>query len=116
MVSDGPTAQGDEVLVILTNLPDQASARRLATALVDSRTAACVNVLSGCWSVYRWHGGIETAEEVPVLIKTTRGRYEALEQALRNHHPYELPEILAVPAVGGLPAWLDWVRTETRPA
>jgi periplasmic divalent cation tolerance protein len=51
-----------------------------------------------------------------VLIKTTRGRYEALEQALRNHHPYELPEILAVPAVGGLPAWLDWVRTETRPA
>jgi periplasmic divalent cation tolerance protein len=105
----------DEVLVVLTNLPDDASARRLATTLVESRTAACVNVLSGCWSVYRWQGSTETAEEVPVLIKTTRSRYDALERELRAHHPYEIPEIVAVPVAGGLEDYLDWVRTETRP-
>jgi periplasmic divalent cation tolerance protein len=106
----------DEVLVVLTNLPDDASARRLAVTLVESRTAACVNVLSGCWSVYRWQGGVETADEVPLLIKTTRSRYDALERALRAHHPYEVPEIVAVPVAGGLEAYLDWVRSETRPA
>jgi len=106
----------DDVLVVFTNLPDADSAQRLAMALLESHTAACVNVLSGCRSVYRWQGSIETAEEVPVLIKTTRRRYEALERELRAHHPYELPEIVALPAVGGLAAYLDWVRAETRPA
>lgn len=104
----------DEVLVILTNLPDQDSARRLAMAVVESRAAACVNVLSGCRSVYRWQGAIEAADEVPVLIKTTRSCYEALERELRAHHPYELPEIIALPVVAGLDAYLDWVRAETR--
>jgi len=106
----------DEVLVVLTNLPDDASARRLAMVLVESRTAACVNVLSRCWSVYRWQGGIETTDEVPLLIKTTRSRYDALERELRAHHPYEVPEIVAVPVAGGLEAYLDWVRAETRAA
>lgn len=104
----------DEVLVILTNLPDQDSARRLAMAVVESRAAACVNVLSGCRSVYRWQGAIESADEVPVLIKTTRSRYAVLERELRAHHPYELPEIIALPVVAGLDAYLDWVRAETR--
>ncbi len=106
----------DEVLVVLTNLPDQDSARRLAMALVESRVAACVNVLPGCRSVYRWQGAVESADEVPVLMKTTRGRYEALERQLRAHHPYELPEIIALPVAAGLDAYLDWVRAETRPA
>lgn len=106
----------DEVLVVLTNLPDQDSARRLALAVVESRAAACVNVLSGSRSVYRWEGAIESADEVPVLIKTTRTRYPALERELRAHHPYELPEIIALPVVAGLGPYLAWVRAETRPA
>lgn len=115
MARDTDLMAADEVLVVLTNLPDDATARRLAMMLVESCAAACVNVLSACWSVYRWQGSTATADEVPVLIKTTRSRYDALERELRAHHPYEIPEIVAVPVAGGLEAYLDWVRTETRP-
>lgn len=62
--------------------------------LVDRRLAACINILQGCTSVYRWQGLTETASEVPVLIKTTRQRYEAVEQAIKSLHPYELPRLL----------------------
>jgi periplasmic divalent cation tolerance protein len=102
-----------EALLVLTNLPDAASARTLADALVTGRLAACVNILTPCRSVYRWQGQIETAEEVPVLIKTTTERYAALETAIRQHHPYELPEIVAVPITRGLPDYLAWVTNET---
>ena len=103
----------DEVIVVFTTLPDAGSAELLARTLVQSRTAACVNVLSGCRSTYRWHGALETAEEVPVMIKTTRGRYAALERELQAHHPYELPEVIAVPVTCGFEPYLGWVRTET---
>lgn len=103
-----------QALLILTNLPDEASARDLATALVSRRLAACVNVLAPCHSVYRWQGAIESAQEVPLLIKTTAARYADLEAAIRAAHPYELPEIIAVPIAHGLPGYLDWVVTETR--
>jgi periplasmic divalent cation tolerance protein len=106
----------DEVLVVFTTLPDDAAARDLARALVESRTAACVNVLSSCRSVYRWQGAVESADEIPVIIKTTRGRYPDLERELRSRHPYELPELVAVPAVAGLSGYLDWVREATLPA
>jgi periplasmic divalent cation tolerance protein len=102
-----------EALLVLTNLPDAASARTLADALVTGRLAACVNILTPCRSVYRWQGQIETAEEVPVLIKTTTERYAALETAIRQHHPFELPEIVAVPITRGLPDYLAWVTNET---
>jgi len=102
-----------ETLVVLTNCPDQDHARALAARLVEDRVAACVNVLAACHSVYRWQGRIESAEEVPLLIKTSRERYAALEAAIRAHHPYELPEIVAVPVVRGLPAYLDWIAAET---
>ncbi len=98
---------------MLTNLPDNASARTLADALVAARLAACVNILAPCRSVYRWQGQVEDAEEVPVLIKTTTERYAALETAIRQHHPYELPEIVAVPITRGLPDYLAWVTNET---
>jgi len=101
-------------LLILTNLPDEASAEALATALVTERLAACVNILAPCRSVYRWQGAIESAREVPLLIKTTTERYAALEAAIRVRHPYELPEIVAVPVTHGLPEYLAWVVTETR--
>ena len=101
-------------LLVLTNLPDRASAERLADLLVERRLAACVNILAPCRSVYRWKDAVQHDEEHPMLIKTTAERYGALEQALREGHPYELPEIIAVPIEGGLPAYLDWVSAETR--
>jgi periplasmic divalent cation tolerance protein len=102
-----------QTLLVLTNLPDEASAQALATALVTERLAACVNVLAPCRSVYRWQGEIENALEVPLLIKSTTARYAALEAAIRARHPYELPEIIAVPLAHGLPEYLAWVATET---
>ncbi|MBI3902261.1 MAG: divalent-cation tolerance protein CutA [Nitrosomonadales bacterium] len=104
----------EEVLLVLTNLPDRATAQRVATALVEARAAACVTMLAECVSVYRWQGKIETASEVPLLIKTTRAAYPLLETTLRAHHPYELPEIVAVPVSAGLPAYLQWVAQQTQ--
>ena len=101
-------------LLVITNLPDRAAADRLADALVADGLAACVNILSPCRSVYRWKGEVQHDEEFPLLIKTTRERYAALEQAIRAGHPYELPEIIAVPVERGLPAYLDWVAEQTR--
>jgi len=103
-------------LLVLTNLPDRAAAERLAEHLVAERVAACVNILAPCRSVYRWQGALERAEEHPLLIKTTAERYDALEQAIRAAHPYELPEVVAVPIERGLAAYLDWMESETRPA
>lgn len=102
-----------DTLLVLTNLPDAYSAHALAGALVEARLAACVSILAPCRSVYRWQGKTENAEEVPVLIKTTAARYAALEAAIRARHPYELPEIIAVPVDRGLPEYLDWVSSET---
>lgn len=103
-----------DILIVCSNLPDRNAALALARALVERRLAACVNVLAECTSVYRWQGAIETTTEVPVLIKTTAERYPELEQAIRALHPYELPEIVAVPIRGGLPGYLQWVSDETR--
>lgn len=102
-------------LLVLTNLPDRASAGKLAAALVEQRVAACVNVLAPCRSVYRWQGVVRQEEEHPVLVKTTSERYAALEAAIRALHPYELPEIVAVPIERGLPDYLQWVIAETTP-
>ncbi len=105
-----------EVLLIFTNLPDRESAESLAAHLVEQRLAACVNILAPCRSVYRWADAVETASEVPLLIKATAATYAALEAEIRAQHPYELPEIIAVPVARGLPAYLDWVATETAAA
>jgi periplasmic divalent cation tolerance protein len=101
-------------LLVLTNLPDRAAAERLADLLVAQRLAACVNILAPCRSVYRWKGAVQRDEEHPMLIKTTAERYPELEKALRAGHPYELPEIVAVPIERGLPAYLEWVAGETK--
>jgi periplasmic divalent cation tolerance protein len=103
-------------LLVLTNLPDRGSAERLAVAVVEQRVAACANILAPCRSVYRWKDAIQQEEEHPLLIKTTSERYAALEAAIRALHPYELPEIIAVPIERGLGAYLDWVGAETTPA
>jgi periplasmic divalent cation tolerance protein len=101
-------------LLVITNAPDRAVAERLADMLIAQQLAACVNILAPCRSVYRWKGAVQHDEEHPMLIKTTAERYAALEQALRSGHPYELPEIIAVPIERGLPAYLDWVAAETK--
>lgn len=103
----------NEILLVITNLPDAETAGRLAQRLIEERAAACVNQLAPCTSTYHWQGSIETASEVPLLIKTTRAAWPRLEQLICAAHPYELPEIIAVPVTTGLPAYLDWVSHET---
>ena len=100
-------------LLVLTNLPDRATAEGLADALIAGQLAACVNILAPCRSVYRWKGSVQHDEEHPMLIKTTEERYAELEQAIRARHPYELPEIVAVRIERGLAAYLDWLAAET---
>lgn len=102
-------------LLVFTNLPDRGAAERLADTVIAKNLAACVNILAPCRSVYRWKAEVQHDEEHPMLIKTTRERYGALEQVLREGHPYELPEIIAVPIERGLPAYLEWVTAETKP-
>ena len=102
-------------LMVLTNLPDRAAAEALAARLIERRVAACVNILSPCRSVFRWEGRVQREEEHPLLIKTTSERYPELERAICAGHPYELPEIVAVPIERGLPEYLRWLAEETTP-
>jgi len=101
-------------MLVITNLGDISSARILARTLVERRLAACVNMLPGVQSVYRWRDAIEEEAEVMLLIKTTARCYAELEQTIKALHPYELPEIVALPLSAGLPAYLDWIAQETR--
>lgn len=103
----------DSVLLVLSNLPDRERAMELADALLERRLAACVSVLGECRSVYRWQGAVESASEVPVLIKTRQSQYARVEQTIRELHPYELPEVLAIAVSGGLPDYLQWVLRES---
>jgi len=103
----------DETLLVLTNLPDRDAAVKLAQELVRRRLAACVNVLGECTSIYRWKANVEKAQEVPVLIKSRSALYDELEAAINELHPYELPEIIAVPVVRGLAEYLAWVGEGT---
>lgn len=104
-----------EALVVLTNCPDDAVADRIARTLVEQGLAACVNRLGAAHSTYRWQGSVERATETPLLIKTTRARYLEVEQAIRALHPYEVPEIIALPIEAGFAAYLRWIADETRP-
>ncbi|UHQ20788.1 divalent-cation tolerance protein CutA [Lysobacter sp. KIS68-7] len=100
-------------LLCLTTCPDADSARRIADALVDARLAACVSVVPGVHSTYRWQGAIERGDEVLLLIKTTHEALPALQARLPELHPYELPELLAVEAAG-LPDYLQWIAREVQ--
>jgi periplasmic divalent cation tolerance protein len=103
----------EQVIFVMTNVPDTATARSLARALVEQKLAACVNCLPVVQSVYRWRGAVEETAEVSLLIKTRAMRYAALEAAIRAQHPYEVPEILAIAVTDGLPAYLQWICDET---
>lgn len=100
-------------LIVITHAPGRDVARKIAHALIERKLAACVNILAECTSVYRWQGKLETTTEVPLLIKTRAAIYDDVEAAIKSLHPYELPEIVAVPIERGLPAYLEWVNAET---
>jgi periplasmic divalent cation tolerance protein len=103
-----------ETLLVLTNCPDEEVANTIALAIVEARLAACVNILPRAQSIYRWHGTVESATEIPLLIKSTAACYPALQGTIRALHPYEIPEIIALPIRHGLPAYLNWLEAETR--
>ena len=100
-------------ILVLTHLPDHAAAMELARALVTERLAACVNVGAPVQSMYHWQGQIETAQEVPVAIKTRSALYSRVEAAILASHPYELPDIVAVPLSDGLRPYFAWLDAET---
>jgi len=102
-----------DVQLLLCTCPDQATAEGLAEGLVGTGLAACVNILPGLMSVYRWQDQVETADEVLMLIKTTEARVAELTAYIEQQHPYDVPEVIASPIVGGLETYLDWVRTCT---
>lgn len=98
------------LLLTLCTVPDRETGLHLAEHLVDQGLAACVSVSSPITSVFRWEGKRDSAEEILLLIKTTQQQYAALEAAILELHPYELPEIIAVPVEQGLRGYLDWVE------
>ncbi|OWT63541.1 divalent-cation tolerance protein CutA [Candidimonas nitroreducens] len=103
---------GDEAVLVLSNAPDALLAKRIAHVLIEERLAACVHLGAAGLSMYMWHDTLEGAEEIPLLVKTTRGRLQALADRLRQLHPYEVPEILVVPVLGGLASYMDWMREQ----
>ena len=95
--------------VVFMTAAGREEARVIARALVEERLAACCNIVGGVESIYRWEGKVEEAEEVLVLIKTTRERFPALQRRVRELHSYDLPELIALPITDGLPEYLEWM-------
>lgn len=103
---------GRQALVVITALGNKADARAFVTALVQDRIIACGTLLSGARSVYRWEGGVREEPEVVVLLKTDVAKWDALRAAVERHHPYEVPELLALPVTHGLDRYLSWLASE----
>ena len=99
----------DDYILILNTCPDKETATRVANTLVSKRLAACVNILPGLTSVYHWKGQIETGEEYLLFIKSTRAAFNELQSIICEIHPYELPEVIAVPLIAGLESYLSWI-------
>ncbi len=102
----------NEPLVVLTTLASADEARAFVRALVDARLVACGTLLPGATSIYRWEGTITEEPEVVVLLKTDAARWDALAAAVQQRHPYQVPELLALPVAHGLPAYLSWLAAE----
>jgi periplasmic divalent cation tolerance protein len=108
-------SQPEEVRVVLVTAPDAETGSRLARALVEERLAACVNLVPGVRSIYRWEGRIQEDAEVLLIVKTRADRCDALGARVRALHPYALPEVLALAAAGGSAEYLAWVAAESLP-
>jgi periplasmic divalent cation tolerance protein len=103
-----------DVLVVLVTAPSPEKAAELARRLVEERLAACGNVLPGLRSIYRWEGKVQDESEALLVLKTTRDRFEALRDRVLALHPYQVPEVLALPVEAGSEQYLAWVAGETR--
>ena len=114
LLSQALDGRADEVVVVLGNAPDMQLAKRIAHMLVEEYLAACVNLGAPGLSMYMWEGTLEGTEEIPMVMKTTRGQVPALIELFRQLHPYEVPEILVLPVLGGLQSYLEWVRAQAR--
>jgi periplasmic divalent cation tolerance protein len=112
--AEGGVAIPTTVRLALTTLPDAEAARRIARALVEERLAACVNVVPGVTSIYRWEGALQEDAELLLIVKTSEDRLAALAERLAVLHPYALPELVVVALSGGSERYLEWVRAETR--
>lgn len=104
----------NEIIIVFTHVPDMACAEHMAHTLVEAKVAACVNISSPVTSVYRWQGQVERAQEIGLVIKTTRKAYAAVATKVQALHPYELPEIVAIHVCEGLPEYLRWVAVATQ--
>lgn len=102
-----------DVVVVMTNAPDLLLAKRIAHLLIEEQLAACVNIGTPILSVYGWKGEVEGAEEIPMMIKTTADKQQAMIERLVELHPYDIPEALVMPVLGGYGPYLDWVRSLT---
>jgi len=102
-----------ELIVVLCTVPDGPTAERLAQGLVEERLAACVNAIPGVKSFYRWQGKLEADEEIQLLIKTRRGRFDELAAWIKTNHPYDVPEIIAIPADQVSDEYLTWAIEQT---
>jgi periplasmic divalent cation tolerance protein len=113
-MTDAPSdPAAPEAAFVYTTAPDLETARAVAGALVERRLAACVNMLPGMISVYRWNGALEEAAEVAMIVKTSAGRVAAVVAAIHELHPYEVPAAVTLPAAGGSAAYLHWIAAET---
>lgn len=102
-------------VVVLSAVGAQPDAERIARALVEERVAACVNIVPGVTSIYRWKGAVEQEGEVLLVIKTMAAQLDALKARLLELHPYELPEVVVLPIGGGHGAYLEWIAEQVRP-
>ncbi|WP_411727240.1 divalent-cation tolerance protein CutA [Methyloglobulus sp.] len=100
-----------QLIITLCTCPDKDTAEKIARLLVEESLAACVNILPNIRSIYSWEGQVESAEEHLLIIKSPQTGYQAIETAIRRHHPYELPEIIAVPIERGLPEYINWINS-----
>jgi periplasmic divalent cation tolerance protein len=102
-----------DVVMVMTNAPDLLLAKRIAHLLIEENLAACVNIGGPMLSIYGWKGAVEGAEEIPMLIKTTLDKHQSMIERLVALHPYEVPEAVVVPVLGGYGPYLDWVKSLT---
>jgi periplasmic divalent cation tolerance protein len=107
-----PYSNDPHYQLVFCTCPDEATAIKLATLLVEQHQAACVNIIPGLTSVYRWQGKVTTDQEYLLLIKSRADHYAALERLIREQHPYELPEVIAVTIGNGLEGYLHWLDQE----
>lgn len=105
--------QEHDIVMVMTNAPDLLLAKRIAHVLIEEQLAACVNIMPPMLSVYGWEGEIQGTEEIPMIIKTTANKQQAMIDRLVSLHPYEVPEAIVIPVLGGHMPYLNWVRSLT---